>query len=280
MGRVIAAVLLALASAACFAAGAALQHRTAGAPSAAKDSGLQLIARLVRHPAWLGGLVLSAVAFTLHVLALSEGDLAVVQPVIVTGIVFTVLIRAGLDHRLPHGSVLVWLILTWAGLALFLVVRPKGATGPESHGRAIVFVVVGVAAVGVAMLLARRTKIDRRRGILLACGSGILFGLVAGLLKVILAQARPGFSQVFGHWSLWTLLVVGGWAIALNQQAYQATKLAVTNPVLNIAEVLVAIAFGVAVFHESVGSGPFVVLAEVVGLLVMVVGVNRLSAVA
>jgi len=54
------AVAAAFAAAALFAGGSALQQRAAGAAAADDESGIRLLARLARRPAWLIGLVLSA----------------------------------------------------------------------------------------------------------------------------------------------------------------------------------------------------------------------------
>ena len=50
-----------------------------------------------------------------------------------------------------------------------------------------------------------------------------------------------------------------------------------TAPILNIAQVLVAIGFGVIVFDERLGSTPLVLLGELVGLLLVIAGVVQLS---
>ena len=271
------AVVAALASAACFAGGSALQHRVASASSASEESRTGFVARLVRRPSWLAGLGLCAVAFGLHALALSRGDLALVQPVIVSGIVFAVIIRAGLERHWPPRRTMIWLVLTWAGLALFLLVRPASSTGSVHTSLAPIFVVTGVVAVVVAMLAARRLRQDRLRGLLLGSAAGLLFGLVAGLLKLVLAQADQGWGQIFTHWTLWTLLAVGAWAIVLNQRAYQATRMSLTAPTLNITQVMVAIMFGVLVLGEQVGSSAGVVAGEVLGLVVTILGIRNLA---
>ena len=80
--------------------GSALQHRAASAVST-RNPGQRVIARLLRRRSWVFGLLLSAVAFGLHALALSRGELALVQPVIVSGIVFAVLFGAALDRHRP-----------------------------------------------------------------------------------------------------------------------------------------------------------------------------------
>jgi glucose uptake protein GlcU len=73
------------------------------------------------------------------------------------------------------------------------------------------------------------------------------------------------------------LIGVGVSAILLNQRAYQATRLSVSTPVLNICQLVVSLTFGLAVFRERLFTSPLVVVAEVLGLAVMVLGVTRLA---
>ena len=88
------------------------------------------------------------------------------------------------------------------------------------------------------------------------CRSGLLFGLVAGPLKLVWPGANQGLAgaDTSGTGRLWTLLAVGAWAIVLNQRAYQATRMSLTAPTLNITQVLVAILSGVLVPGEEVVS--------------------------
>jgi drug/metabolite transporter (DMT)-like permease len=142
----------------------------------------------------------------------------------------------------------------------------------------VLFVVVGSVAAGVVGFAASRMTSDRRRGALLGIAAGTLFGLVAGLLKLVTVEARSGLAQAFAHWSLWALLVIGLAAVLLNQLAYQSTRLSVTAPLLNIAQVLVALAFGAAVFGERFDGSPLAMAAELGGLLLLGAGIWKLAA--
>ncbi len=271
------AVLTALAAAFSFALGSALQQRVAGDSDPGEESHGSFFARIARRPSWLVGLLLSAVAFTLHAIALSRGDLALVQPVIVSGIVFAVVIRSALEHRLPDRSTLSWLIVTWAGLALFLAVRPETADSAPENGLGAALVGAGVGLVLLAMATAARVQATQLRGALLAGAAGVLFGLVAGLVKLVLARFADGLTAVLASWPLWALVVTGLWAVLLNQRAYQATRLSVTTPVLNVAEVAVAITFGLLVLGEDPGQSPLVLAGELTGLALVIVGVFKLA---
>lgn len=269
-------VLVALSSAAFFAVGSALQHRSAG--SAPTDSKRRMVRILLRRPGWLVGAGLCATAFALHAAALSLGDLSVVQPIILSGIVFAVFARSVIDRRLPSRGELGWAVVTWVGLALFIgVLRPSAPQAPdESRTWVVVGCGLGIAAV-LALLARRRRGRPLVRGVLLATASGILFGLVAGLLKLSTGEASHGVLHLLSRWTAWALIGVGVGAILLNQRAYQATRLSVSTPVLNICQLVVSLTFGLVVFRERLFTAPLVVLAEVSGLAIMVLGVTRLA---
>ncbi len=269
-------VLIALASAALFALGSSLQHRSAG--SAPTESKRAMVATLVRRPGWTIGALLCAAAFGLHALALSRGDLTVVQPIILSGIVFAVFARSAIDRRLPSRGELGWAGVTWAGLALFIgFLRPSAPKTPVDD-LALLLIGVGLVVVAVLGLIARRSAgRPLRRGVLLATAAGTCFGLVAGLVKLTSTEASAGIAAVLTAWSTWVLVGVGATAILLNQRAYQSTRLSVTAPVLNIAQLLVSLAFGLVVFGERLFSSVSTLAFEAVGLAVMVFGITRLT---
>jgi hypothetical protein len=105
----------------------------------------------------------------------------------------------------------------------------------------------------------------------------VLFGLIAGLVKVLVAQAGIGMPALLGQWTLWAILIVGAGALLINQFAYQAARLSVTIPMLNMVDVLVAIGFGSAVFGERHQTSPTQLTAELAGLMSMGVGVWQLA---
>ena len=66
-----------------------------------------------------------------------------------------------------------------------------------------------------------------------------------------------------------TLVGLGVWGLALNQRTYQRAPLSVSMPVLNVVDVLVAIAFGYLVFGEVPAHGPMSLLVDGCGIALM-----------
>lgn len=159
--------------------------------------------RLAKQPSWLVGLGFSAAAFGLHAAALHQGSLSLVQPIVVSAIVFAVFIRSALDRR-PRRKEVWWAIGTWAGLTLLITGMPAGAARHAAdEAAAQIFVAVGVGTAAIAVAWAHKTRTPARRGLFLGAAAGVSFGLIAGLLKIFIAQAQGGFPAVLEHWSLW-----------------------------------------------------------------------------
>lgn len=271
------AAALALAAAAVFGTATALQHRAASAlaPSAG-DSG-RLLVRLLRSPGWIVGLCLSGVAFALHVAALHEGSLTLVQPIVVTTTVFAVFVRSALDRTLPDRAEVVWAVCTWVGLTLFVATAGTRRPGFVTDDRpAALFLVAGVVAAAVAIVVARQLHVPARRGFFLGVAAGILYGSTAGLVKLATSHGRGGVIPLLHHWSAWLVAPLGLTAFFLSQRAFEASRLSVSVPVLNIVDVLVAVAFGSVVFREHLFRSPGQLLVELVGATMIVVGVWRL----
>jgi len=273
------AAVLALCAAVVFGTGTALQHQAASGVSRADLATGSLMARLLHRPGWVLGLCLSGVAFVLHVAALHEGSLTLVQPIVVTTTVFAVFVRSALERSLPDLAEVVWGVCTWVGLILFVsAARTRTADAlPDERTAALLLLAGAVTAVLVAVV-AHQLRVPARRGFLLGVAAGILYGLTAGLIKVAASHARSGLGPLLHHWSPWVVAPVGLTAFFLSQRAFQASRLSVSAPVLNIVDVLVAVTFGAAVFGDRLFRSPGQLLVEVVGAFMIAVGVWRLVA--
>lgn len=270
----IVAVLLALGCASTFAVSTSVQHHAA--ESAPDSVGLLgLLGYLVRRPLWLLGQVLATLAFVLHALALHSGPIAVVQPIVVSGIVWAVPVRAAISRHLPSGAELRAVVVTAVGLAVFLVASRPSAGSTASRGLGSFLLVAGCALVALLANVAAgvvRTS-ARRRAFWLGVTAGVLFGLVAGLLKMALQGLDDGgLLTVLTGWPVYALLAAGAGGVLTNQRAYQTAGLSASMPVLNIVNVLTALTFGLTVFHEVPRHSPGMLLVEVASLAAIGVG--------
>jgi drug/metabolite transporter (DMT)-like permease len=262
------ASVLALLSALTFAVSTSVQHHAAaGAPASARGP-LQLVAYLLRRPSWLTGQALAVIGFAMHAAALHYGPIALVQPIVISGIIFAVPVRAAISRRLPSRQEVLAVTLTAIGLAVFLVASDPTAGDRTGLGAApVTLTLLGVAVAVGAALSARLGREARHTAFFLGVASGVLFGLVAGLLKLTLQQlADGGVVRMLTVWPTWALVVVGAGGVLGNQMAYRAARLSASMPVLNIVDGLVALAFGYLVFDEVPRHSPLYLAVEIVAL--------------
>lgn len=269
------AVVLALGCAATFAVSTSVQHQAAGGAPESASGLFQLLAHLIRQPLWLLGQLLATFAFVLHALALKAGPLALVQPLVVSGIVWAVPARAAMSRRMPSLGEIRAVVLTAAGLAVFLVASNPSEGRPAERGWSSGLLALGVVAVAVvASAVAERIQgFPRQRAFFLGITAGALFGLVAGLLKMSLqAFSDGGVHLVLTTWPAWALLAAGAGGVLTNQRAYRVAELSASMPVLNIVNVLTALTFGFTVFHEIPRHSPLMLLVEALALAAISAG--------
>src|ERR1700726_3159202 len=92
-------VLLALGAAMCYGLASVLQQHAACRQPRHLAKRMGLLVRLVRQPVWLVGNLADGGGYVLQFLALRRGSLALVEPLMVTGLLFALPLGALLDHR-------------------------------------------------------------------------------------------------------------------------------------------------------------------------------------
>jgi drug/metabolite transporter (DMT)-like permease len=269
------AVTLALLSAATFAISSSVQHQAAEkAPESARTM-LDLIGYLIRRPPWLLGQFLATCAFVLHASALHAGPIAVVQPIVVSGIVWAVPARAAISRRMPSVTELRAVLVTAVGLAVFLVASDPTAGSPAGLGLGtIALAAAGVVVAAAANVAAGRVHGNpRRKAFFLGVVGGVLFGLVAGFVKLALQQLNSGgLLAMLTAWPTYALFLVGAGGVLTNQRAYRTAGLSASMPALNIVNGLTSLAFGFTVFSEVPRHSPLFLVIEAGALGCMAVG--------
>jgi hypothetical protein len=256
LGSSTAAVAVGLASAGGFALSNALQHRAAGMVPRTVHRVMAVLAHLARQRVWVTATCLSFCALLLHAAALQLGSLALVQPLMLAGVVLAIPVRAALEHKRPRWCEVRAVGITVLGLAAFILsARAESSGATPAIALAAVFV-LGCLAVGLAALRASRgpgVDDDRLRAAMLGAGAGVMFGATAGLLKYVGGAATSPGERLSVGMALGMLVVAGLLGTAMNQRAYQIAPIAFSMPLVNVVDILVAVLFGAAVFGEVPG---------------------------
>ena len=276
------ATLAALSAAALFAVAAALQHRSAGlvtdagAPRTAGVS--EFIWMTLRHPLWIIGSVADVAGLALHAVALRDGPLTLVQPLLVCGVIFALPLRQLIEHRHPARAELGWAAVLAIGLVLFLAVATpsdRAAQLPDAVPTIVCGALVGFGI--LTFFLVGRHAAGRTAAMLLGTAAALAFAATAGLLKETMDLLKRGPGAVATAWPLYALIAVGAIGLVLNQLAYQAGPLRFSLPAVTTVDPIVSLLIGIAVFDERFRNGAADLLLEALGLALVVVAAVRLT---
>jgi drug/metabolite transporter (DMT)-like permease len=238
---------------------------------------VRLLADLVRRPLWLLGTCAAAVAFMFQVTALWFGPLVLVQPILVTSLLMTVVLRSLLARRVPGTSVTLGAIICAGGLALFLSLgHPHGGNGAITASDVVPLAPVlgGVLIVSLLGAIGRR---GNARAVPLAIAAGILYGVNAGLVKLVTRQLGESVLEPARHWELYTAIACGLLGVQLNQAAFQAGTVPAAVAVITVTDPVTSVAVGLVWLGERVDMNAAVLAFEALGFAAMVAGIILLA---
>lgn len=262
MDPLIAAVALSVVSAVAYALAAVVQARLA-----AQD---RPVLTGYTRPGFLLAVLLNALGAGLHVLALRYGSLAAVQPLGALTLVFALPLGAAFAGRRVTGREWRGVAATVVGLAGLLLTVDTGVPTEALHNHEIL-IVVGVTGTALCAFAVPPVGSVRSRGLRLAAGGGIAFGVASVLTQTLVLRMLVTRSDG-GRWSevlVWiapaiaVLVVVG---LLLAQAAYRAglgaplAMLTIVNPVIAASIGLVLLDQGAAI---SVGEAVVGLVAAV-----------------
>ncbi|MEO6881850.1 MAG: DMT family transporter [Mycobacteriaceae bacterium] len=273
-----------VAAAAAFATSSTLKHVSAGRiPHEARTTAgsvRRLVAATVRHPFWLAGIVADVVALSLQVTALRLGALAVVQPLLVCGLLFALVLRQLTRGRLRPAEI-GWGVVLVASLAGFLTLSgTASANGPlESVDRiaALLVALTGLGLTAGCVLIGRRGGPAARSAALLGVATGTIYAATAALIKELTTLASAGPVAVLLSWQLATLIVLGATGLVLNQLAFQAGPLSASLPATSAVDPLASIVIGVVVYDEQIRPGFLAGAGSIALLAILSVAVIALA---
>jgi drug/metabolite transporter (DMT)-like permease len=244
-----------------FAASASLQQRAAhnGNAEAEGDGtarrtdvfvGLwRLIRRLLREPLWLLGWVTNLVGFFVQALALHFGSVALVQPLLVTQLLFALPMAAAWERRRPGLRDWVSGGLISAGLAVFLAVRDVAPVADEANrGRLLLACLVAAGAILVILLMS--VGMPRLvRATMLAIGAGLCFAISAAMIKLTSDDLlNRGVAATARDWPGYVLAASTAVGLLIEQGAFAGGSLPAAVAAMSITNPIASYLLGVFAF--------------------------------
>jgi drug/metabolite transporter (DMT)-like permease len=254
-----------------------LQRMAASTAPAAKALHLSLFGYLIRRKVWLAGIGLVILASVCQATALATGPVALVQPIFIIELPFTLLVASRLAHRkLPR---LTWwavgLVTVALGVGLAAAAPSGGGTNASPRVWATALIVTGIFE-AVVITIGVRTSGNARAaafGLAAACG----YALTATLMKSAVAALSLGIGPFFSSWQLYATAVAGVGALFLLQNGLQAGSLVAVQPPLTLGDALISACYGVTVFGEDVNTGGWLLVIEIAALIAVTIGCIELS---
>ena len=236
----------------------------------------ELLLDLLKQPLWLAGIGANVASFVLQVVALRFGPLALVEPILVCDLIFAGLITAALRKRVDLVTGAGVLACT-AGIVGFLVIaRPSAGRQTIGLIEALTLLAGFAAVLAGCLAVARWNRTARPLALALACGAA--FAVTDFSIKCATAELGGGLANLFTHWPIYAVAVIGPIGFVLNQNAFQAgTLLAPVLAIITITDTIGDIGLAWLLLDEKLASGPAAIAGEAASLLVMTVGIVILA---
>ena len=257
-----------------------LQRLATGKPTARTLFSGRFTARVTLSRLFLLGVGLQVGAFLCQALALGNGPLVLVEPLLMTDLVFLLVfiylktgVKTSWQDWLAVGAIVVGLSV------LFMAASPQG--GHLKYVAMPWIITVGAIAcfIGLVIVAVRRIRSPHLRGVLAALAAAGSFALTAAFTKLALNQWQTdGVAAMFTSWPLYALAVVGLSSIYLLQNAYGSGPLAITQPTMEITEPAISVVIGIAIFGDSVHHSLPALVIESVGAGLVIWGIFWLTA--
>jgi drug/metabolite transporter (DMT)-like permease len=270
-------ILFAFASAFANSLNVVTQH-VASTAAPAKDKGWRLALYLVRNPMWLFGVAAMIGAFVFQAIALDKGRLSVVQSILVTELVFSLVLGRLWLRRDVVGAAWLSAGLTSVGLAVFLIMsEPKGGHS-QATAQAWVPALLACAAATVVLTVLAGGGSPVRRAALYATASGIVWAAFATFLKSATdVLTAHGVVVTVERGGIYGVVATGIVGTILTQAALHYGPLGVSQPLMVIVNPVVSIGLSLWLYGEHFSGGAAQIAVGLIGFGLMVVGVVFLA---
>jgi drug/metabolite transporter (DMT)-like permease len=271
------AATLALVAAFLFALAAALQQKGAlNLPTISLAQPMSLV-RLVGETTWLLGTLALFTGYLSQAGALDRGRLSVIQPLLVTTVVFALPLGYFLTKQHVGRREVVGAVVIIIGLGLFVYFGDP-AGGNENASNLQWATAIGLLSVLSVLLLV----FGNRGGLSMKAAvygtvAGILFGLSSALTKPTLDFLHESVGTMLSHWQCYALAVAGVLGFVLQQVSLGTGRLAPSVATVSVANPIVGILIGILLLDERLSRPGWHILVAVIGLSLALVGAVVIS---
>jgi drug/metabolite transporter (DMT)-like permease len=268
---------LALLAAFLFALAAALQQKGAlGLPEISLRHPAS-IARLAGQTMWLVGTAALLGGYLFQAAALDRGRLAIIQPLLVTTVVFALPLGYFLTQQRVGRREIGGAAVIVVGLALFAIFGDPAGGNENAPSDEWAIAIAALVLVCTALLLYAGRGGLTMRAAMYGTVAGILFGLSAALTKPTLGYLHEGVEQLLSHWEPYALAIAGVLGFVLQQVSLGTGRLAPSVATVSVANPVVGILLGTLLLDERLSRPTWHVVVACIGLGLALVGAVAIS---
>ncbi len=228
---------------------------------------------------FLFGLLLQTLAALAQAVALKNGGLIIVEPLLTSDLIFLLLIiHFKLKIRIKPRD---WLaaIAVMIGLAgLFLAANPQQGHLSYQAFPWIILAAIVTPLVVVLAIIIRRLKSANLRALLAGIAAATSFAMNAALVKLSFNLfAAHGLARLLADWPVYAFIISGIISLYLMVNAYGSGPLAISQPVMEVIEPAIAVTIGVMIFGDSYDSSLSAMAAGLGFALILITGIILLG---
>lgn len=263
--------------------GAQLQHRgvakvesSSGSDATSGLNGRQLLALLSR-PSWVTGTVMLGLAVVLQLASLSLAPLTLVQPLGAVALVITAIVNSRIAHvRLNRRSVIA-ITACVGGVGLFVTIAAVYAGEHRITEGELITILLMLAVVLAAFGMGFRLFRTRLTAIFYIVATGVLYGFVATLAKVIIGRFQQGEFDWLTVLCALGLIAASGLGGYFVQTAYSSGPPDLVIAGLTVIDPMIAVGIGIVVLGEASNAPVWAGLGFVVAGAIAMWGVFQLA---
>jgi drug/metabolite transporter (DMT)-like permease len=270
------AATLALIAAFLFALAAALQQKGAlNLPEVSLNP--KTLVQLAGQTMWLLGTVALLTGYLVQAAALDRGRLSIIQPLLVTTVIFALPLGYFLTKQHVGRREIVGAFVIIMGLALFAYFGDPASGKENAPSSEWLIAIVAIGALcGVALSFGSRGgPTPKAAGY--GAASGMLFGLSAALTKPTLDYLHDSVGTMLSHWEPYALALAGILGFVLQQVSLGTGRLAPSVATVSVANPVVSVLLGALLLDERLERPGWHVLLAFVGLGIALAGAVVIS---
>ncbi len=255
--RILIGIPLALLGAVFMSFGALYQHRgvqkverLTNSSGSSGLSGAQLFS-LLKRPSWVVGTVMLGLAIVCQLAALAFAPLILVQPLGAVSLVITTLLNARITGVKPTGRSVRSIVACIGGILAFVTIAALVAT-EEPIDQTQLITILGLLG-GVLLISAAVWLLVRKRAkpLFYIAASGIIYGFVATLAKVVISRIQAGDFEWLTLLCLVGLIAATGIGAYFVQTAYSVGPPDLVIAGLTVIDPIVAVIIGIVILQEA-----------------------------